>query len=230
MRYSPTFNNHSNTNLMKMKKLKVPNVTLVLLSIALIAMGACNEQPKKDGEPEMITEEVEEVEAPEEIISLDEAKTLCENYENRRIPSIVKLEMEENDDGEKFIPTQFVAFNLETLKTYIKYVEQEAQKAKVAPDSLRIYLGNYGKEGRDPNRNTVFVLPTAKIGDDYGGFYIGTDGQAKLIRDYWPKGGQEGEPKSKASFVPNFNASLMQGGGSLVMNRGNSGPPPHTDF
>ena len=201
-----------------------------LLSVLL---SACNETPKQDAEPALLTQEMENIDTPKEIISLDEAKTLCENYENRRIPSIMKFEMAENASEETFVPVQFVAFKLETLKTYIKYVEQEAKKAKVTPDSLRVYLGNYGKEGVDPNRNTVFVLPTAKVGNDYGGFYIGDNGEAKLIRDYWPRqenGGQEGEPRSKASFFPTFNASLMQGGGSLIMNRGQSGPPPYGDF
>lgn len=218
---------------MNLNTLNLTKAGIGSLTIALILLAACNPQSKKEAEPAM-TQEVEEVDPPKEIISLDEAKELCENYENRRVPNIIKFEMAESGSEEKFVPTQFVAFKLETLKTYIKYVEQEAQKAKVAPDSLRIYLGNYGKEGRDPNRNTVFVLPTAQVGSDYGGFYIGEDGQAKLIRNYWPKdgenGGQEGEPKSKASFMPTFSTSLMQGGGSLVMNRGSSGPPPYGDF
>ena len=200
--------------------------------MALLVLGACNPQPKKEAEPAMMDQEVEAVDAPKEIISLDEAKELCENYENRRIPGILKFEMAENGSEEKFVPTQFVAFDLETIKGYIAYVEQEAAKANVQPDGIRIYLGNYGKEGRDPNRNTVFILPTAQIGKEYGGFYIdGTD--AKLIRGYWPGGensGQEGGDKSKASFLPNLNASLMQGAGSLILNIGNGGPPPNGDF
>jgi len=217
---------------MKIKKKKFLKGQILLFALTLIFLGACNEQPKKDVEQKMETEE--EITAPKEIISLDEAKVLCENYENRRIPGILEYEAANSDSEEKFIPTQFVAFNLKTLKKYIKYVEKEAHKAKVKPDSLRIYLGNYGNKGKDKNRNTVFILPTAKIGHDYGGFYIGDDGQAKLMRNYWPKdddqGGQEGEPKSKASFMPAFNTSLMQGGGSLVMNYGGSGPPPKMDF
>lgn len=218
---------------MKTNKLDVTRIGIGFLAMALIFLGACNPQSKKEAEDEVVTEEMEEVDPPKELISLDEAKELCENYENRRIPGIMEFEMAQSDGEEKFVPTQFVAFKLETLKTYIKYVEQEAGKAKIHADSLRIYLGNYGKEGRDPNRNTVFVLPTAKVGNEYGGFYIGDDGQAQLIRNYWPKGnengGQEGEPRSKASFMPTFNANLMQGG-SLIMNRGNGGPPPWGDF
>ncbi|UOY05448.1 hypothetical protein L0P88_16010 [Muricauda sp. SCSIO 64092] len=216
-----------------MKNLSLARTSTGILSVCLMALVSCNPQQKKETVPEMADEPMEEVKAPKEIISLEEAKVLCENYQNRRIPDIVEFEMGDRDSEEKFMPTQFVAFKLETLKRYIKYVERKARKAEVDADSLRIYFGNYGKEGRDPNRNTVFILPTAKIANDYGGFYIGGDGQAKLIRNYWPKaenGGQEGEPKSKASFIPTFDTGLMQGDGSLILNHGGSGPPPGSDF
>ena len=223
--FSPNIDN-ININIMKNT-----SKTSVLIPLAALLIMGCQEQPKTEAATQLVAQE-ESVEAPDEIISLDEAKTLCENYETRRIPGIRSFEKEAGDTEGEFIPTQFVAFNLKTLKQYIKYVEQEAGKAKVAPDSLRIYLGNYGKEGKDPNRNTVFILPTAEIGKEYGGFYIGEDGEAKLIRNYWPKSdedGQEGGAKSEASLLPVF-PMMMNGDGSLVMNRGGSGPPPHTDF
>ncbi len=214
-----------------MNTTKSPTYRLLALGI-LVLLASCNQQPKKAEPGEGDNEIVKEVSTPEDIISLDEAKKYCENYERRRIPSIVKFETAQSDSDEKFVPTQFIAFNLDSLKNYIAYVEQEAKKVNVAPDSLRIYLANYGKEGRDPNRNTLFILPTAKVGGDYGGFYIDGD-EAKLIRNFWPKdenGGQNEEPRSKASFVPNFNTSLFQGSKSLIFNYGGSGPPPKMDF
>ncbi len=213
-----------------MKLTKSLTYRISLFGMLFLVLASC--QPKKEAPANGKTEPAEEVDPPKDIISLDEAKQLCENYERRRIPGIIEFEKAASGSEDEFVPTQFVTFNLETLKTYIQYVEQEAKKVNVAPDSLRIYLANYGKEGRDPNRNTVFILPTAKVEGDYGGFYI--DGEeAKLIRNYWPKdenGGQEEEPRSKAAFLPNFNTSLLQGGGSLILNYGGSGPPPKTDF
>lgn len=208
-------------------------VCFYLLGMALVGLSACNPTPKKEAVPKQLNEAAEmedTVKPPAGIISLDEAKELCDNYETRRIPNIIEFEMAEGNSEEKFVPTQFVAFDFKTIKRYIRFVEQESQKAKVTPDSLRIYLGNYGKEGRDPNRNTVFILPTAEIGNAYGGFYIGDKGRAELIRNYWPNGGQEGEPRGKASFMPTFNTTLLQGGGSLILNYGQGGPPPINDF
>ncbi|MEM1339955.1 MAG: hypothetical protein AAGF96_19500 [Bacteroidota bacterium] len=204
----------------------------LLLLVVLVLLASCNQSPKKDKPEEMEEEIVKEVKRPEDLISLDEAKELCQNYERRRIPGIVKFEAAQGDAEEKFIPTQFVAFDLAKLKEYIKYVEQEASKVNVAPDSLRIYLANYGMEGKDPNHNTLFILPTAKVDGDYGGFYIAGE-EAKLIRKYWPSDqndGQEEDPKSKASFVPSFNLPLLQDDKSLILNHGGSGPPPGTDF
>ncbi len=211
--------------------MKTKRQVFLAISVATMLMVSCgekksenrNEDPKEEMEQEM-------VDAPDGIISLEKAKILCDNYETRRIGTIKEFEASQNPESE-FIPTQFIDFDFETISNYVKYVEQEAKKAKVRPDSLRIYLGNYGKGGKDPNRNTVFMLPTAKIGGENGGFFINEKGQAELIRNYWPKddgNGQNQGQKSKASFFPSF--SPYQGGGSLIMNDGHIAPPPYGDF
>ena len=198
---------------------------ILLIIILFSTINACVEKSKeKPQEEENITT------APSGIISLNEAKILCDNYEDRRIPSIINFELAQDESKEKFVPTQFIDFDFKTIKKYIKYVERQAKKAKVKPDSLRIYLGNYGMDGKDTNRNTVFMLPTAEINGEHGGFYIGVDGEGKLIRNYWPKGKDgNGEGKSKASFLPSLNMSLYQDE-SLILNHGSAGPPPTGDF
>lgn len=194
--------------------------------ILFLAISSCEEKPKEEKEkPEH--KEPEMVKVPDGIISLGEAKLLCDNYETRRLSTIKEFELAQNPEKE-FVPTQFINFDLKTIKKYIKYVERKAKKAKVKPDSLRIYLGNYGMDGKDPNKNTIFMLPTAEINGEHGGFYIGADGKGKLIRNYWPKT-KEGNEKSKASFLPSFNMSLYQDG-SLILNDGHNGPPPPSDF
>ncbi|RNC89400.1 MAG: hypothetical protein ED555_07870 [Allomuricauda sp.] len=205
-------------------------INSIILVLAVLFFVSCQETPKEENTREMAQEE--EVKPPAGIISLDEAKTLCDNYEERRIAGIKEFEMASNPE-EEFVPTQFIDFDFETIDNYLKYVKQEAKKAGVSPDSLRIYLGNYGKEGKEPNRNTVFLLPTTSIDGERGGFYINDDGKAALIRNYWPEdenGGQEGEPRSKASLMPAFNTALMMNGGSLTLNFGQGGPPPFGDF
>lgn len=206
---------------------------VVLSAILFFTTMSCIEKSKEDqGNPKQEEGNDQEMaKAPDGIITLEEAKVLCTNYEDRRIGSIKEFEMARNSN-EEFIPVQFIDFDFETIKKYVKYVEKRAKKAKVKPDSLRIYLGNYGKDGKDPNRNTVFVLPTTSINGEHGGFYIDGDGNAKLIRNYWPKNEENGkgvEQKSEAGFLPSLNLSMYQDG-SLVLNRGHGGPPPFGDF
>lgn len=193
----------------------------------LINVG-CQEKTKED--PDQPTEP-REVDPPKQLITLDDADSLYVNYSTRRAENIIRFEMQDQPDGEPFNPTRFVSFDLKVIKDYIAYVEQEAKNAGVKADSLRIYLGNYGKRGKDKRRNTVFLLPTANTDAGYGGFYIGDDGKAKLIRDKFRSNDMEqNDPKSKASLMPNLNSSLFQGEQSLILNFGNSGPPPRGDF
>lgn len=214
--------------------MKTPQKWILACSTLLfLTITSCVEKSKEDKEePKQEEHEKEEItKAPDGIITLGEAKELCDNYGSRRARAILKFEMEQNPEKE-FIPTQFVDFDFKTIQKYVKYVERQAKKANVRPDSLRIYLGNYGKDGKDPNRNTVFVLPTASINGEHGGFYIDGNGNAKLIRNYWPENGnngQGGEQKSEAGFFPSLNTMFYQDG-SLILNDGHSGPPPNNDF
>ena len=197
--------------------------------LPMLLLAACAEQ-KKETPAEEPAEEMEQemVAAPKGIISLKQAKILCENYEDRRIGAIKRFEMAQNPE-EDFVPTQFIDFDFETIANYVKYVEQEAKKAKVSPDSLRIYLGNYGKKGRNANRNTVFMLPTTVINGESGGFFINADGKAALIRSYWSDANDGKAQKSKAGFLPSFSPMMFQDG-SLIMNEGHIAPPPEADF
>jgi len=202
---------------------------LAFTTILFLAITSCAEKTKKD-EDKPKHEEHDMAKVPDGIITLDEAKILCANYEDRRIEGIKSFEMAQNPEKE-FVPTQFIDFDFKTIQKYVKYVERKAKKANIEPDSLRIYLGNYGKDGSEPNRNTVFLLPTGTVNGEHGGFFINSDGKAELIRNYWSKnedGDQNGQ-KSKAGFLPSLNMNLYQNG-SLILNDGSSGPPPDMDF
>lgn len=206
-----------------------------LLFMALATLfTACQENPKKESQ-EMEAQEIT-YKAPKQIISLEEADSLYVNYKKRRARIIEQMETESQTDGKPFVPTQFVSFNIEVLKEYIGYVEQEAKKGGTTADSIRVYLGNYGNTSRKyPNKNTVFLLPTAKVDGDYGAIFIDSEGKAKLVRDWFTSqagvNSKDGRQKAEASLLPTISATpIMQGGTSLTLNRGNGGPPPKTDF
>ncbi|MDC6387072.1 hypothetical protein PP182_00135 [Maribacter sp. PR1] len=205
---------------------------LLLIAFAIV-LTSCQEGPKKEHQ----TEEVDEIiyEAPKQIISLEDADSLYINYNKRRISNIIESEREYQENDEPFVPTEFVSFDIEILKKYIGYVEQEAKNGGTTADSLRIYFGNYGtKSKKYARKNTVFILPTADVNGEYGGIFIDANGKAKLVRNWVDEQsdqGIKGNQKSEASILPSFSiAPALQGGTSLTLNRGNGGPPPKQDF
>ncbi len=203
---------------------------------AAILPTACNEGKKMENNPEATRtiSETKEITAPSQIISLAEADSLYVNYTDRRAISISEMESQNQpDDAKPFQPTRFISFDVKVIKEYIAYVEQRAKKGGTEVDSLRIYLGNYGKTSKKfPFKNTVFVVPAAKVDGGYGGIYINGDGKAQLLRNYWGmSGGQEGEPRSEASLMPNTDTNFFQEDKeSLILNDGYSSPPPPGDF
>ncbi|MDF0706550.1 hypothetical protein [Flagellimonas okinawensis] len=205
------------------------------LGASILLLGACQESPKKE---EPTDPKQEEILPPEGIISLEESKSLYDNYTKNRVEMISKFEAE-RDTEEKFIPARFTTFTYADMKQYMEYVEHEAKEAGVKVASLRLYFANYpnkpdfpdGKKVVHPRQNSIFIVPTTMIDGEERGFYIGTDGKAKSIKGV--VGNTEtGEPNetttSKASIFP---ATLFQDDiKSLNLNHGGSGPPPYTDF
>lgn len=215
-------------------------ITFPVLASLLLCLGACQQQPKKVEEtPIAPAEKQERVKPPEGIISLEESKSLYDNYTENRVGIIKEFEAQRGDGFEE---ARFSAFDYATMKQYMAFIEQEAKEANVDISSLRLYFANYpdkedfpnGDKIVHPRQNSLFFVPTMKVDGEEYGFYIGEDGKAKLIKDAVGAQGIGGTniktEKAVASFAPNFSAPAMQGGQSLNLNRGQSGPPPNPDF
>lgn len=206
-------------------------VAALFLGSLLLILGSCQRGPKKE-------EPTEPVPPPKGIISLEESKSLYDNYTKHRWDMIQQYELERKP-GEEFVPARFSDFDYATIKQYITFIEQEAKEAQVDISSLRVYFANYPDKERfpdgdkvvHPRQNSIFIVPTMKVdGQDYG-FYIGADGKAKLIKGAVGENGigyksGQGE-RAQAGFVPALTTA--SGEQSLNLNHGNSGPPPHTD-
>lgn len=212
-------------------------VAITFLGTLLLVMSACQEGPKKD-EPRTPEEPQEEkISPPEGIISLEESKSLYDNYTRNRAVMIEKYEMESIPD-EEFIPARLTSFTYAEIKDYMAYVEQEATEAGVKIESLRFYFANYpnkehfpdGKKVVHPRQNSIFIVPTTVLDGQEYGFYIGADGKAKPIKDLvgsMKMESKEGANTSQASMVP---YPIQDKNTSLNLNHGNSNPPPFTDF
>lgn len=205
---------------------------------------ACNNQQKPhENEEPPYTEE--EVKAPEQIIPIVEAESFYNNY-SKKMVSMIEANEAPNEDGSKFMAARYGDYDIETIKTYIAYVEQEAKAAGVKVETLRFYFSTYPdkKEFPDkekikhPRQNSFFILPTMKVDSMNYGFYIKNlaDGkkEAALIRDYpglteKGMGATSTAKKSYASIIPNLlsTSSTLFADESLILNKGNMGPPPY---
>jgi len=238
-------------NIMNFLKTKLL-LTLTLLSISLLTVS-CNEEVKKDAE-----ESQSEIKAPEQIISVEQAKTMYDTYTLRRVKLIDSSE-QPKPDGSKFEAARYTSYDYKTIKTYLAYIEQEAALAGKDISTLRFYFSNYpdkakfedGRDVKHPRQNSFFIVPTIEQdGIDHGFFTIDGDNdkrEAILIKDYLKIDQEQSSDqmgivgpqnqKSYASFIPSLNASnaytspfLFQGDRSLILNEGNSAPPPNSDF
>ncbi|SDE59811.1 hypothetical protein [Cellulophaga baltica] len=228
---------------------------LGLLFVAFSLLVSCNSEKKQttpDTEPahkELQEEKTKEVKAPEQIISITEAKQDYDNYTKKRAQLIEKIE-DPLEDGSKFIASRYGDYDIETVKNYIAYVEQEAKEAGVKVETLRFYFSTYPdkkdfpdhKKVKHPRQNSFFILPTMKVDAMNMGFYIKDLGDGKkeaaLIRDYPgildSKMGDTNKENSKsyASFIPATTSTpIMFSDQSLIMNKTTMGPPPYdSDF
>ncbi|MBW8242770.1 hypothetical protein K1F50_08165 [Muricauda oceani] len=212
------------------------NIVIASFGAILLLLGACQQGPKKE-EPKESEPRQEKVAPPKGIISLEESKSLYDNYTKNRLDIIEKFEAERNAD-EKFVPARFTSFTYADMKQYMHYVEQEAKEAGVKVASLRLYFANYpdkpdfpdGEKVVHPRQNSIFIVPTTMMDGEEQGFYIDAEGKAKPIKGVVGTDDADatGETNTaQASFAPSL---FQRGSTSLNLNHGTSGPPPYTDF
>ncbi|MEL0650313.1 hypothetical protein V6246_02700 [Algibacter sp. TI.3.09] len=103
---------------------------------------------------------VAEIDNPTGTITILEATELSANWEQnnpKEIDSTIEL-----DDNSKRKPMRSVMWSLKNIEDYIAFAEKESDSVGYTMTGLRVYLGNYGKNGKPgkKNRNTMFIVPT----------------------------------------------------------------------
>ena len=220
-----------------------------LFSLSILFFVSCGERTQTQ---DAAAESKIAVEAPEQIISMEEAKMFYENYSDRRASLIQKFEDSINiskQDTTKFDVARYTYYDYKTIKQYLDYIEQEAAKAGVEISTLRFYYSNYpdqgsfsnGKKIDHPRQNSVFILPTLNQDGDEFGFYTEEDGQGGLravlfdykldninLKEMGLNNSVDG--KSYAGFMNSssaISAPTIFNGGSMVLNQGGAAPPPY---
>lgn len=169
--------------------------------MTLIGIGGCNTKIDREIQAAAV------VDAPKQIIAVDEAKGFYDDYTNRRVPLIQRYEdsinrarandkmrqMQQQGDTSKaqaeaepaqFDVARYVYYDYATIKQYMEYIEQEAKMANVEISTLRLYFSNYPDDPQfvHPRQNSIMLSPTLKKGDRDYLFYIGElDGKAEAV-------------------------------------------------
>lgn len=200
--------------------------TILIVTFSLVS---CNEGQNSN----------EMVSAPKEIISVDQAALLYNTYSERRVPIIMAYEKQANPN-EGFQPTRFVMYDLQTVKNYIAYIEQEAKEANVEVNDLLFYTANYPENSVKNNRkNSLFIVPTTTLNGVNVGFLTTDSADGKRIaipitdrlpknmtgKNYLHSDVKSEKNIQQASFL-NFVQAPNPGDRSLILNDGTLGPPP----
>lgn len=201
-------------------------------AFSLLLVMACNQkEAKTQKEPEPTKE-------PKQIITEEQAEILFNTYTTLGAPCIEETENAKLAEEEKQDVARYTYFDFEVMKEYMKYIEEQATSAGKEIQTLRIYYATYPADSeKDPGKNTVFLVPTTKFGDVNKAFKISLEDN-KPIAEAIPwnfdlrgqkASGQEQEEgvKNQAGFFASMTANaILQPGGSLILNDGNTAPPP----
>ncbi len=221
------------------------NFLLLSLCLTTLLFISCAEQSDRGKDAKQKTA----VEAPKQIISIEVAKSMYDNYTKRRAGLIQKFEDSINasmKETKKFDVARYTYYDYKTIKDYLAYIEQEAEKAGVEISTLRFYYSNYPDQQKfpdgttvvHPRQNSFFIMPTLnQEGREYG-FYTedsGENGEKKAVLLDWQLelfaaakfSEEEKDARSLAGFGPNTGPLPAFARGSLVLNQGGAAPPPY---
>ncbi len=175
--------------------------TPLLLAMTLVGISGCNTKIDREIPAAAV------VDAPKQIIAVDEAKGFYDDYSKRRVPLIQRYEdsinrarandkmqqMRQQEDASKaqaeaepaqFDVARYVYYDYATIKQYLEYIEQEAKLANVEISTLRLYFSNYPDDPQfvHPRQNSIMLSPTLKKGDKDYLFFIGeSEGKAEAV-------------------------------------------------
>lgn len=202
-------------------------------AFSILLIMACNPketrtQPEQEQEPSP---------PPKGIISEKDAGVLFDTYSRNRVPLIETFENEAAEEGEEnHMAARYTYFDFAEMQKYMNYIQEQADSAGVEIQTLRIYYATYPKGNpKDPNKNTVFLVPTTKFGDVNKAFKIATvDGKPVAEAIPWNFKGigndaieQEEGAKNQAGFFSMMTTNaILFNGGSLILNDGSTAPPP----
>lgn len=192
-----------------------PIVFLVIIAFT-ITLTSCEPRQEHSGG---ITQKDIEAMKENHIIPLKNAVKMYKKYTKERV-KILKDTLKKKY-GNDFSDTRTVWFDINTIKAYLKYLEDNASEA----EGLQFYFSvDLDDKGKQSNHQTFFIAPTLKNiidGDTIQSGYTVDKGKRVFLYEAFKEYLERSEANiQKASF---FN--IMQGEGGLLLNRGDGTPP-----
>lgn len=213
-----------------------------IISLTLIFINSC-EQPQT----------VNLVEAPDQIISVLQAKKMYDSYTERRLPIIKEFEdANQQDSALNFEPTRYGWYDYTTIKQYLAYIEKEAKEAGVEISGLQFYFANYpanekynnGEMKKYAGQNSFFIVPTLRNNKEDKAFCISLNSNGKkeavLLQKLIPRlkvneamNGMSNKNNPETNAYKSRNADddsksdSTYNTNSLILNESNLVPPPH---
>jgi hypothetical protein len=215
-------------------QMKTFKITIALLG-TLLFLSSCVEKPNTDDHADDGPHEGVELTPPANIIPVQKAELLYQDYGNNRVDLIQDAQNVDEEgkpidpDDPRFVPaTRALVIDYNMLKSYIAYIDQEAKDAKINVKSLRVYLGKYPDSSavKRPGSETVFLNPTTIFnGNNEASFAIqnNPDGSTTAV--------SVGSVLGTAKIPGKSNFVLKQTGPIQSMAFDDMGqiPPPYSD-
>lgn len=139
----------------------------------------------------------EEIVKPKGVISVAKAKELNNNWTQFRKAAVDSASSREG----RPVDNRYTSWSIKDIRDYLNYADQEAGNMGYTLDSVRVYLGVYGKKAsrEKANLTTMFIAPI---------------GSKKV---------------SKASFLPSSMALSLQTPAIPPLNDGQGGGSSYTN-
>ncbi len=156
----------------------------------------------------------------EHIINLSDAVKMYKKYSKDRT-KILKDTLEKKYKDPKFKDTRMVWFDINDVRAYLAYLEQETSEA----EGLAFYFGVNSDKGNQKNQQSFFIAPTISNvvdGDTIQSGYTLVNGERVFLYTKY-KDKQESTSASNVQKASLLNLSVQNEG--YLFNRGDDNPP-----
>jgi len=144
---------------MRTLQIKFSNLGAVFLIFLTLVISSCSEVKNEKTDSNQVTDADIRVLKKNHIITLNKAVKQYDKYSKQRV-GLLKDTLKKKYKDKKFSDTRTVWFDVETIRTYLAYIDKHAKDA----EGFQFYFGvNSDKDSGDKkNHQTFFVAPTIK--------------------------------------------------------------------